>query len=136
MIFMVTACSSRPSRDRPTTPRTVPINIPQYPNAINGQNRTEASIPGFDNQYLEFQTDDSVDEVLAFYKQYFEQNHWINLSSGYIDRQDSVVYGSHYLQATQFDACPIYGMYVYVKELETGKQQVDTKFAVSPCAVR
>jgi hypothetical protein len=136
MILMVTACSSSDLFVSKPPDRTEPLSIPRYPNAKNEQTSTKPSIPNFDNQYLEFQTDDSVNEIVVFYQTYFETNKWKNIVSGYVDNPNSASYGSYAVHASNEEACPIYEFYSTIKEVNESETYVEVKLITLTCLLR
>jgi hypothetical protein len=136
LMFMLSACSSPAPYGWPPPDRTEPLSIPQYPNAKNEQSSTKPSVPGFDNQYLEFQTDDSVEQVMEFYQTHLEQHAWHSISAGYEDNPDSTVYGSYYVDGGNEQGCPLYSFYSLIKPVETGETKVTIKLLSNTCLLR
>jgi hypothetical protein len=135
LMFMLSACSSSELFVSKPPDRTEPLSMPRYPNAYDEQYRSRVSFTDFDDQFLEFSTDDSVDEVLAFYKQYFEEHQWRNILSGYSDNPESTVYGTYYVRSSNEDACPIYEFYSTIKETEGSGTYAEMRLITAPCSV-
>lgn len=136
LMFVVMGCSSSDLFVSKPPDRTEALSIPRYPNAKNEQVSTKPSIPNFDDQYLEFQTEDSVDEVRAFYQTYFETNKWKNIVSGSVDNPNSANSSAFAVHASNEDACPIYDFYSTIKEVNESETYVEMKLISLTCLVR
>jgi hypothetical protein len=136
LMFMLSACSSSELFVSKPPDRTEPLSMPRYPNAYDEQYRSRVSFTNFDDQFLEFSTDDSVDEVSAFYQTYFEKHQWKNIVSGSVDNPNSDSYGAYAVHASNEDACPIYDFYSTIKEVDESETYVETKLISLTCLLR